>query len=436
MISVKLLSLFSLDLLPQNQALSSSVSAGNILELTNFSRQAYGLKALQNNVLLEKAAQAKAEDMLKNQYFSHNSPGGALPWDFIKAQGYNYIIAGENLAINFYNSESLENAWMNSPGHKANILNHDFEDIGIGVAQGTYKGNKAILVVQMFGSSADQPIQTKVAYSELKQFASMPSIAVPTPSRIALAAPIIAGSDFKLTNQKTYQVHGYAPEASAIYIVVNNIPQQKLSVVDGEYRGEISLSEGANKITAISFNDQNQASALAKSINIQLDSVAPTVQASVQPVISNGEQQYVVEARAPNNVTKIIATLGDQNIMLQPGANPEIWTGTFVGSSAELQGGLAVKSYDLVGNAKVNVIASFNDSVKSSYGFLAQKDYKVNVLGKNYSIKAINNLYIYFVLFMLTALILAVAVKRKVQHLGLIAHASGMIMVAMLLWLT
>ncbi|MDB4939833.1 MAG: hypothetical protein JWO40_258 [Candidatus Doudnabacteria bacterium] len=436
MVSIKLVSLFSLALLPQNQAFSSAVTPANIYELTNSSRQAYNLPALKTNALLSAAAQKKAEDMVKSQYFSHNSPDGHTPWDFIKGAGYNYIIAGENLAINFYSSESLENAWMNSPGHKANILNHDFEDIGIGVVQGEYKGVKAIFVVQMFGTSSVQPIQAQVAYSTPVQLISLSEVNVPAPTKISLATPIIAGESFALTNQQSFPVHGYAPEADAVYVVVNNKPQIKLDVINGEYKGEISLAEGLNKIRVLSFNSANQASPISKELNVKLDSIAPIVSASIEQVSNPNDKSYLIDVQGQGDVTKVIATIGDQKLLLQPTADSNVWQAKVSANTAALQGGINVRAYDLAGNVKTNVVGTFSSSIQGSYGFLAQKDYQVSYLGKLIPLNLVNDVYIYFILFLLFALAVTIAIKRNVQNLSLIAHTSAMIVVAVILWST
>ena len=155
--SVLLLSakIFTIALLawgPIAPAFSSAITEPNIINLTNQSRVQYGEAALTENSELDKAAQAKADDMLARGYFAHVTPDGRTPWSFITAAGYNYLMAGENLAVNFTEAEDVETAWMNSPGHRANILNKDFVEIGIGVSQGQYEGHNAIFVVQELGT--------------------------------------------------------------------------------------------------------------------------------------------------------------------------------------------------------------------------------------------------------------------------------------------
>jgi hypothetical protein len=132
----------------------ASILPDVIISETNSKRQMYDLTALAPDVTLEKAAQLKADDMAAKGYFAHTSPEGITPWHWLDQAGYKYTYAGENLAINFVDSDDVINAWMNSVGHKANILNNNFTQIGIGIASGQYQGKETIFVVQLFA----QPI--------------------------------------------------------------------------------------------------------------------------------------------------------------------------------------------------------------------------------------------------------------------------------------
>ena len=174
LVCVKLFTAAVISLGPVLPAFSSEITPANIISLTNQSRQAAGIKALAENAKLDEAAQTKAEDMLKNQYFAHNSPQGKVPWDFIKGAGYSYLIAGENLAVNFTDAESVENAWMNSPSHKANLLNRNYDEIGIGIAQGQFQGRQATFVVQMFGDPAEQTVKVSSVPTQV-QLQSVPA---------------------------------------------------------------------------------------------------------------------------------------------------------------------------------------------------------------------------------------------------------------------
>ncbi|MPM44863.1 hypothetical protein SDC9_91545 [bioreactor metagenome] len=123
----------------------SGVTADNlayearVVELVNEYRTQYGLAALTLNQSLSNVARVKSQDMRDNNYFDHNSPTYGSPFDMLKAFGISYRYAGENIAAGYVTPEAVVEAWMNSPGHRANILNANYTQIGVGyVASGSY----------------------------------------------------------------------------------------------------------------------------------------------------------------------------------------------------------------------------------------------------------------------------------------------------------
>ncbi len=132
----------------------SAVLPGALVDLTNSERTKFVVPELKVNPLLAQAAEAKAKDMAQKGYFAHTGPDGTTPWQWILNTGYVFDRAGENLAVNFYGSEDVVKAWMNSPGHKKNIIDAGFTEVGIGVAEGMYEGRTVLFVAQMFGTPA------------------------------------------------------------------------------------------------------------------------------------------------------------------------------------------------------------------------------------------------------------------------------------------
>ncbi len=152
-----LFNLLSPMLLPESsQVVASTISVENIVALANKERTSAGLNSLNTDVRLNAAALAKANDMFAKDYWDHFGPNGETPWQFISNAGYTYVYAGENLAKGFVTAEGVHQAWMSSPTHKANIMNGNYRDIGVAVAEGTLLGEQVILVVQMFGSTVAQ----------------------------------------------------------------------------------------------------------------------------------------------------------------------------------------------------------------------------------------------------------------------------------------
>lgn len=140
----------------------AAVIVGTLVDLTNNDRARYNLGSLTTNSKLSAAAQMKANDMAARGYFSHDTPDGVAPWDWFQKGGYEFTQAGENLAVFFSDSMQVEEAWMNSPSHRANILNGHFTEIGIAVADGYYQGRPTTFVVQFFGKPANfTPIAQK-----------------------------------------------------------------------------------------------------------------------------------------------------------------------------------------------------------------------------------------------------------------------------------
>lgn len=125
--------------------------AGTVLA-TNFQRTQNGLPSLAENTALTAAAGAKVKDMFEKQYFAHVSEEGWDAGHFTDQSGYEAIAIGENLALgNFKDDQDLVQAWMDSPGHRANILNDGYREIGVAVARGQFEGKTTWLGVQIFG---------------------------------------------------------------------------------------------------------------------------------------------------------------------------------------------------------------------------------------------------------------------------------------------
>lgn len=129
----------------------SQLSVSGVIAETNRHRREAGLPELSENTLLNIAAQKKVDDMFARQYFEHDSPSGKGVGDLITETGYEFIVVGENLALgNYKNDAVLVQAWMDSPGHRENILKSAYTEIGIAVARGTFEGRDTWLAVQHF----------------------------------------------------------------------------------------------------------------------------------------------------------------------------------------------------------------------------------------------------------------------------------------------
>lgn len=268
------------------EAYASTITPGNIISLTNKERTAGGLGTLTNNSKLASAALAKANDMLAKQYWDHFGPNGETPWQFIRASGYAYVFAGENLAKGFRTSEGVVEAWMASPTHRANIMSGNYRDIGVAVVEGELQGKQTILVVQMFGNL------TSSVQGVTEQPAPAPVSAKPTPK-------VVTGEKKVITPKEQGEIRSIqitSPENGRTYMNPNMTVKGETSNVTGEYIVDVlegdqiigstktdtntwevekgsDWSEGEHKIIA----NLNGTQVKSPEVSFHIDSTAPTV---------------------------------------------------------------------------------------------------------------------------------------------------------------
>jgi hypothetical protein len=169
----------------------ASVLPGVLTTMTNEERAQNNVPPLTQNDLLTKAANLKAQDMATYGYFAHTSPQGKTPWYWFDQVGYSYIMAGENLAVNFFESSDVAQAWMDSPTHRANVVKKDYREIGIGVANGVYEGKNTVFVAELFGTSIENVPVTPL--KEIKNTTTPTPVKVKTPAvNSTVTSPVVA----------------------------------------------------------------------------------------------------------------------------------------------------------------------------------------------------------------------------------------------------
>ena len=156
-------------LFPAKLEYLSAILPSVLVSHTNETRSDLNIPILTTSEKLEQAAQLKVNDMAKRGYFSHISPEGQQPWYFLDLVDYQYDAAGENLAVNFVDSNDVHRAWMKSPTHKKNIVQTKFTEIGIATAEGKYKGKDVIFVVQFFGTPKPVAVSSRSPQGTISQ---------------------------------------------------------------------------------------------------------------------------------------------------------------------------------------------------------------------------------------------------------------------------
>ena len=143
----------------------AQISQDHLFQLINEERIKRGLVPFTENPLLKKSSYLKAKDILENEYFAHYNPQGVSFWEWFKISGYNFKLAGENLALGFLDTKEVHEALMNSISHRKNILNPNFKEIGISVLKGEFQGNEVYVVVEHFGAPKKIGTSQKIAFS-------------------------------------------------------------------------------------------------------------------------------------------------------------------------------------------------------------------------------------------------------------------------------
>ncbi len=225
--------------LPSNKIISTSSSGpttageNKIIFWTNYHRaQNGGLPGLSENRTLSQIAKIRVEDMFAKQYFEHTSPSGDSASKEASSVGYKYITIGENIALgNFGGVEGLLTAWMNSPGHRANILNKNYTEIGIASEEGIYNGKPVSISAQIFGkplslcSGPEDSIKNDIS----KYKATAQTLA----STMASIKSALSGMSGSLYDQKLSEYNSDA----ALY---NNLVAEIKKLTD-KYNGEVSV---------------------------------------------------------------------------------------------------------------------------------------------------------------------------------------------------
>lgn len=187
---------------------AANINIGDLLAATNQERLANGLPALTLDSRLNNAASMKADNMFAENYWAHVSPSGIQPWYWFSQAGYTYTYAGENLAKDFDTSAGVVQGWMNSAGHRANILSANYKHVGFSVKNGTLVGGQTTLVVAHYGSQAAastptpapatpkptaKPVVQSVTPSPAPEPTPVPTpgpTPTPTPSPTPVATPV------------------------------------------------------------------------------------------------------------------------------------------------------------------------------------------------------------------------------------------------------
>lgn len=383
-VAVKVITVVAIGLYA-GEARLSDVTTNSIITLTNQARQEQNLAKLKTNALLTKAAESKAQDMVKQQYFAHISPKGTSPWTWFKQAGYSYSYAGENLAIDYVSSEDVIAAWLNSPTHRSNLLGKKYQDIGVAVVSGKINGATSLVVVQMFGTPTPKPATKKVTVpaqtptpaATKKVIAATPAptkvlgeeTETPVTQPVVVAPPVAPEVPTVLTPDADSLVRTAEPEiigraepGSVATLYINGAITATAPVeTSGMYTlvpGE-ALPDGQISIQ-VSATARGLTSGFSPIRTISVDTQPPTVaiqQAIILPSLLSADR-YDVQVAVDGQPSTVTLKSATTNLALVPRGS--MYVGQIQLANAGVTGTMTVSAADLAGNQYQGVLADPN----------------------------------------------------------------------------
>lgn len=397
----------------------ATITAATITELSNTERKKAGVTALKTSALLSNAAAQKAQHMLDEDYFAHISPSGVTPWFWIGKAGYEYQIAGENLAIDFTEAEDVVAAWLASPTHRDNMLNSSYTETGVAIATGEFQGGTSTVVVHMFGKPLATPgvlpAATTPAPTSLPTPTPVPAVPTPAPDTTPPRTPRIAVIDDALVVKEKVSVSIEGEAGSTVVLLLNNqIRERILLPASGTATTQLAvgtLPEGSFVVRAYATDAAGNESDMTQALAVTKDTQGPRLAQHdlaflLSPAISSGQAAL----RLPGNDAEI-------------DGKTEGWI-----LAGRVEAPLTIRLADSTGNvtelADIQLGPSF---LPAESGERAHVPARAN--------QVVRRMAGAVAVTLIVLLLLAILIRIRIQRPALIAHASVVMFLAVLLFL-
>lgn len=449
--------------------------AKQIIELTNNIRSSLSLNILQENTKLSAAALNKAQDMMINQYFAHIGPDNRALRHWLYDAGYNFSVAGENLALGFSSAPAVVDAWVASKTHYANLVDPDFTEIGVGVVSGDYKGYDTTLIAQYFGqpvvaavtevskekSSTVVPLDYNAkiesqdivepnteATSTLPEAPEDLSLVQPLENTevlsnqaklVPLAAPVILSPQDGSFSQNSLNILKIsAPLAEKIIIVDNEKELISQELTGDTVDVSLNLAEGQHDLLIYSIRGGEKV--VSSRYSLTIDQTPPIIDQSRTSILVNqptGQKNLVVKATAylSDDTKEVQVNFADYKIdLLRDYSEENKWSGHLI---------ISDKDYDDIFNpvvmASLSAVDQTGNKLTQDISWQDIRPVKSSIIGqymflKNNptpSIKPIfdftGTYYKIILAIAVLALLLNVFIEIRKQHYPTIVSTLGLI---------
>lgn len=441
----------------------ASEQSARIIKLTNDLRIQAKVPILKESQILNQAAYMKVQDMLINQYFDHFSPRNVSLSDWLKKIGYNYMTAGENLAMGFADAEEVVEGWRRSKTHNANMLDTDFTEIGVGLASGWFNGYETTMVAEYFG----QPVQAISQRTDKNKNQSKPrsKTAGTIKQKLKVLAEKIVGAlpmnaPMLISPAESNSVSGpdvdlkiYAPGADSVVVyvdgklnVVANMAVDPAAAEDGSYYNmEMKLENGLHKVLIKSSRENEEK--LSRVYTLMVDNTPPAIDRNRTKVnisqLPDGDK-YILQAEVFLSADTKTAQIFYQDRYIELLPDPQIpgrWTASSIifrddkkdnDLNPVVMPNIVVRDF---AGSTATVDVAWNKITPSKTSILKQY-YFLRTHQSDYIRKAFDISSWYYKLLLLAfslAMVLGIFIEIKRQRPRAIISAIGLISLVMLL---
>jgi hypothetical protein len=373
-----------------------------IIALTNQLRKSLNREVLKEDSRLNQAAYNKVQDMFLNQYFAHTSPSKKNLDSFLRQAGYNFAISGENLAVGFSDANEVVEAWKNSPTHYSNLVDSDFSEIGVSMAEGLFKEVDTVFTAQYFALPGEEEkvVETVIKNNEL----------VKTPAKIDSGTKAVLSSKEDLQDvlavdtPSAVTIAPITPEDIAVEPIEPASVETLMPEIPVVADDAVITTEPVITASVIIDQPEKQQESLVK---VTADLASETVTASAQVMNSNIE---------------LVKTADNS------------WEGQQIIYEKEVMVPASITTVNASGTTQVAEIDTSN--IKPKKTSLAQKYFLLRNNPNNSMEKILDISSIYFkaiLVFAIISLLLNIFIQIKKQHPKLILSAIGAIILIIIL---
>lgn len=380
MVTLLFVNIISVKLFPKAllSVSAASIDANQLVALANSERTSRGLSPLVIDSRLVEAAKKKGDDMIAKDYWAHYGPNGESPWQFILAEGYDYVFAGENLAKDFSSTVPIHNAWMESPSHRANILNSNYKDIGIAMITGEFQGEETTIVVQMFGSVREKVQPSQVISTPIEEPEYVPEVG----TEDTLQTPIIQQpQDGDILNDGAFSVRGEAYEGNYVDIYDKDslISQIEVNEMTFSYAPTNSFKDGVHELWVVARDSDGRSSLKSNLVSVTVDTIQPYIVSDSFALryveVGNDFRNHILSVQVEDNPIRVEAIYED--VVYEFHLVDGVWECS-INDTDGLSGDIVISAIDEAGNSEEVIFPTQNlASVISSSDAIEVKSNKL-----------------------------------------------------------